>query len=208
MNSRELSPHYTAPAKALHWLIAVLLLALLALGYYMPDLPLSPDKIRLYSWHKWAGITVFLLVLLRLLWRATHRPPALPPHVKPLLRLAAHATHALLYALMLLIPVSGWLMSSAKGVQTVWFGVVPLPDLVERSKELGATLADVHGLLNGLLVLLVGVHVLAAVKHHLVDRDDVLARMLPRRRATRRGPPALRPARAETIAPRPIGGSE
>ena len=168
---------YTPVAKGLHWLMAVLILGLLALGIYMSDLPLSPQKLTLYSWHKWAGVSVFLLVWLRLAWRVTHRPPALPESMAPLMRLAAHAGHALLYVLMIAIPLSGWLMSSAKGFQTVWFGVLPIPDLVGRDKALGDLLQQVHKLLNLLLMLTLAGHVAAALWHHFVLKDDTLRRM-------------------------------
>ena len=104
-----MTTHYTTTAKALHWSIAVLILGLLGLGFYMTGLPLSPRKLQLYSWHKWAGVSVFLLAVVRLAWRATHRPPALPQHMGPLERLAAHAGHHLLYVLMFAIPLAGWL---------------------------------------------------------------------------------------------------
>lgn len=171
---------YTSTAKALHWLMAILFFGLLALGFYMHDLPLSPEKLQLYSWHKWAGVTAFLLVLARLAWRLTHRPPALPAAMSPSMRLAAHLGHAALYLLMIAIPLSGWLMSSAKGFQTVYFGVLPLPDLLAKNKELGDLLKEVHETLNWMLLLVVVGHVGAAIKHHLIDKDDVLTRMLPR----------------------------
>ena len=168
---------YTPVAKGLHWLMAVMILGLLALGIYMSDLPLSPQKLTLYSWHKWFGVTVFLLVWLRLAWRVTHRPPALPETLSAPMRLAAHAGHAALYLLMLAIPLSGWLMSSAKGFQTVWFGVLPIPDLLGRDRELGDLLQQVHKLLNLLLMLTLAGHVLAALWHHFVLKDDTLRRM-------------------------------
>ena len=168
---------YTPIAKSLHWLMAVMILGLLALGLYMHELPLSPQKLELYSWHKWFGVTVFLLVWLRLAWRLTHRPPALPATLSPGMRLAAHAGHGLLYGLMIAIPLSGWLMSSAKGFQTVWFGVLPIPDLLGRDRELGDLLQQVHKLLNLLLMLTLAGHVLAALWHHFVLRDDTLRRM-------------------------------
>ena len=170
---------YTRTAIALHWLIAVALAGAFALGLYMHELPLSPQKLKLYSWHKWAGVTIFLFVTLRLAWRLGHRPPALPMAMPAWQRQAAAATHVLLYVLMFAVPLSGWLMSSAKGFQTVWFGVLPLPDLLEKNKELGDLLQQIHMLLNFCLAGLVFAHAGAAIKHHFSDRDDVLARMLP-----------------------------
>lgn len=170
---------YTRTAIALHWLIALAIFGTFALGLYMHDLPVSPTKLRLYSYHKWTGVTIFLLVLVRLAWRATHAAPPLPAAMPAWQRTAAHATHHLLYLLIVVIPLSGWLMSSAKGFQTVWFGVLPLPDLLEKNKELGDRLVLVHQTLNFTLAALVVAHVGAAIKHHVVDRDDVLRRMLP-----------------------------
>ncbi len=175
-----MSIHYTPLAKSLHWLMALMIFGLLALGFYMSDLPLSPEKLQLYAWHKWAGVTAFMLVWLRLAWRITHRPPALPGSMSPLMQLGAHAGHLMLYVLMVAIPLSGWLMSSAKGFQTVWFGVLPIPDLIGKDKALGKSLTELHAALNmGLLLLVVG-HALAAAFHHFVHKDDTLRRMLPR----------------------------
>jgi len=168
---------YTPIAKGLHWLMAVMIIGLFVLGVYMHELPLSPQKLELYSWHKWAGVTVFLLVWLRLAWRVTHPAPALPPSMSSLMQLAAHAGHMALYGLMIVIPLSGWLMSSAKGVQTVWFGVLPIPDLLGRDKELGNLLKEVHEALNWLLMLTLAGHFGAALWHHFVLKDDTLRRM-------------------------------
>ena len=175
-----MTDRYTGTAKTLHWLMAILLFGLLALGFYMHDLPLSPEKLKLFSWHKWAGVTAFLLVLARLGWRVTHLPPALPASMPRTMQLAAHAGHFALYALMIAIPLSGWLMSSALGFQTVWFGVLPIPDLLDKNKELGDLLVVVHKGLNLLFVAVLGGHIGAALKHHFIDRDDILTRMLPK----------------------------
>lgn len=174
MNTR-----YTHTAITLHWLIALLIFAAFPLGVYMHDLPLSPDKLRLYSYHKWIGVTVFVLAAIRLSWRVTHRPPAMPENMPNWEKFAAHATHYALYVLIFIIPLSGWLMSSAKGFQTVWFGVLPLPDLVGKDKALGDLLSEVHEMLNFLMLGLIAGHIGAALKHHFIERDDILARMLP-----------------------------
>ena len=173
---------YTATAIALHWLMALVLVGLFCVGLYMADLPASPWKLKVYSWHKWAGVTAFVLALVRLAWRLTHPPPELPPTMPLAMRLVAHASHAVLYVLMIAIPLSGWLMSSAKGFQTVYFEVLPIPDLLEKNKVLGDLLLKVHQTLNFLLAGLVFGHLGAALKHHLIDKDDVLLRMLPRRK--------------------------
>jgi cytochrome b561 len=114
MNENPVST-YTGTAKILHWLMALLIFAMLGLGFYMSDLPLSPQKLQLYSWHKWAGVSAFLLLVIRLAWRITHQPPALPTQTPKIQQWAAHLGHVSLYVLMLVIPLSGWLMSSAKG---------------------------------------------------------------------------------------------
>jgi cytochrome b561 len=172
---------YGAGAIALHWLTAALIIANLALGLSMVPLPISPRKLQWYAWHKWIGITVFLLTCLRLAWRSAR--PAPPPVAMPeWQRRAAVASHALLYALLLAIPVSGWLYSSATGVQVVYLGLVPLPDLVPTDKPLAAVLRATHLTLNFTLFALVIVHSAAALKHHFVDHDPALMRMLPRPR--------------------------
>lgn len=174
-----MTEHYTRTAVSLHWIIALLIFTAFPLGVYMHDIPLSPDKLRLYSWHKWIGVTIFLLAVLRIFWRSTHRPPPLPATMQPWERFAAEAVHYALYLLMLAIPLSGWLMSSAKGVQTVWFGVLPLPDLLAKDKAIGDALKLLHVILNFTMLGLVVAHIGAALKHHFIEHDDILARMLP-----------------------------
>jgi cytochrome b561 len=169
---------YGNTAIALHWLTAALIVANLVLGLSMVPLPIIPLKLHLYLWHKWVGITVFLLTCARLAWRWAH--PAPPPVVMAeWQRRAAAWTHVLLYVLLLLIPVSGWLYSSATGVQVVYLGFLPLPDLVPNDKPLAHVLRGVHVGLNFLLFVLVCLHTAAALKHHFVDRDTALWRMLP-----------------------------
>lgn len=154
-----------------------MILGMLGLGFYMQDLPLSPEKLRLYAWHKWAGITVFLLAVIRLIWRLTHRPPALPDELSHKEKRLSVLAHWLFYGLMLLMPITGWLMSSAKGFPTVWFGIIPIPDLVPKDKVLGEALAGIHQTLAWILSLTVAVHVFAVIKHQFIDGIPVFKRM-------------------------------
>ena len=168
---------YSTPAIVLHWLMALLIFVACPLGVYMHDLPLSPDKLRLYSYHKWIGITILMLAVIRVMWWLTHKPPMLPETIAGWQRRASRIVHGLLYGLMLTIPLSGWLMSSAKGFQTGWFGVIPLPDLLEKNRELGDQLAIVHQVLNFSLLTLVIMHVGAAIRHHFFEHQPFLQRM-------------------------------
>ena len=170
---------YSAAAIVLHWLTALLVVAGFTLGLSMVGLPLSRQKLQWYAWHKWIGITIWLLTWGRLAWRWRHRAP--PMELMPAWQQrAAVATHALLYALLVAIPLSGWLYSSATGVQVVYLGLLPLPDLVPKDKAMADVLRGVHVTLNFTLLALVCIHGAAALKHHFVDRDAVLIRMLPR----------------------------
>jgi cytochrome b561 len=179
VSTEQVAGRYTLSAIVLHWLTVVLIIASVSLGLYMTDLKLSPLKLKLYSWHKWVGVTIFLLVAVRLTWRIVHPAPPPPAAMPRWQRAAAALNHWLLYALLVCTPISGWLMSSAYGVAVVYFGVIPLPDLVAKNKELGDALKGLHEVLVYTMLALVAMHVAAAVKHHVVDRDDVLHRMLP-----------------------------
>jgi cytochrome b561 len=173
------APRYTTTALTLHWIIAVLILCSAGMGLYIGGMPLSPRKLQFIAYHKWNGITIFVLVALRLGWRATHPAPPLPANMPAWQRMAAHASHVALYILMISIPLVGWLQSSAAGVPVIWFGVLPLPSPLDRDKPLADLLLSAHRYLNYGLLLLIALHAAAAIKHHLVDRDDVLTRMLP-----------------------------
>ena len=171
---------YTLLAIALHWLLALMIVVAFGVGVYMSDLPFSPQRLKLYNWHKWAGVTILALSALRLLWRLSHRPPADPPMPAWQAR-AAHAVHGLLYVLFFAVPLVGWAYSSAAGFPIVWFGVLPLPDFVPVSKPLAAVLKEAHELLAFGLAALVIAHVAAALKHQFIDRDGLLDRMRPGR---------------------------
>jgi len=156
------------------------IVALFTLGWTMVDLSLSPDKLKFYSWHKWIGCSVFVLTIARLLWRLTHPLPPLPDDVPLFARYLAGAMHAALYVALLAMPLIGWIRSSAEGISVVIFGVLPLPNVVEKDKVLAETLEIVHWAGSWVLLALISGHVLAALGHHLIRRDAVLTNMLPR----------------------------
>jgi cytochrome b561 len=172
---------YGAVAIALHWLVAAAIVATFPLGLYVAELPESPRKIELAAYHKWIGVTVFALMAVRLGWRLAHRPPPLPAAMPAWQQHAAAAAHWALYALLLAIPLSGWLYSSADGVPTAYLGLWALPDFVGEDESLAAGLKLAHQTLAFALLALVVVHVAASLKHHFVDRDGLLGRMLPGR---------------------------
>jgi cytochrome b561 len=169
--------HYTRTAVALHWAVAGLILAGLFMGWTMTDMDISPLRVRVYNYHKWVGITVLSLALFRLAWKLWHRAPPLPAMPR-WQQVSAVAAHGLLYVLMLAVPLAGWIYSNAAGFRVVYLGKLPLPNLVERDKELAATWVQIHGKLAMSLAVLVGLHVLAALQHHFLARDNTLRRML------------------------------
>lgn len=170
---------YTGLTIGFHWLLAVLITASFAFGLYMVELPFSPSRLKQYNWHKWAGITILALSALRLLWRLSHRPPPLDPAMPTWQVRASSGTHGLLYVLFFAAPLAGWAYSSAAGFPIVYLGVLPLPDWVPRSAELAPQLKLLHQVLTYSLAGLVVLHVLAAVKHHWIDKDGLLDRMNP-----------------------------
>jgi cytochrome b561 len=172
------SPRYTGVAIGLHWLLAVMIVGAFGVGLYMVDLPFSPQRLKLYNWHKWAGVLILALSAARLLWRLTHRPPADLPMPAWQAR-AAHAAHAVLYVLFFAVPLLGWAYSSAAGFPIVLFGVLPLPDFVPVSRELADALKPWHGWLAKGLAVVVLLHVAGALKHQFIDRDGLLRRMWP-----------------------------
>ena len=170
---------YGAVAQTLHWLIAALVFTMFGLGWYMSDLPLGQQKFDLYQLHKSLGITIFGLAVVRLLWRWFHPAPPLPGSMPPWERAAARTSHALLYLMLLVQPLIGFLQSNAANFPVVLWRVVPLPALIASDEALGETLVVLHRWNSRLLLLLIAVHVAAALRHHFVLKDDVLRRMLP-----------------------------
>ena len=181
MNANTHTPaHYTRTAIALHWALAAALLANFVLGVSMHELPFSMTRLKLYNWHKWAGILILGASGLRLLWRLRHRPPADLPMPRWQAR-AAHAAHLALYVLFFAVPLSGWAYSSAAGFPVVVFGVLPLPDFVPVDRPLADAFKGLHKVFTLSLVAFVLLHVAGALKHQFLDRDGLLQRMRFRR---------------------------
>jgi cytochrome b561 len=171
---------YTGTAIFLHWLMALAIIAAFGMGITMTDIPgITPSKLRLFNWHKWLGVTILGLATIRLLWRLTHPAPALPASLPQWQKQAAELTHYALYILIFAIPLSGYFYSLAAGFPVVYLGIVPLPVLIEPNTELKIVLKNLHYWLNMGLAVLVLAHLGAALKHHFLDRDTILMRILP-----------------------------
>lgn len=178
MGLRNTPERYGSVAQALHWLIVLLLIGQVAVGKIAHEMPDGFDKLVLLARHKSFGITILGLALLRLVWRLFDRPPPLPA-MAGWQRAAARTTHWALYALLFAMPLSGWLMSSASNYPVSWFGLAQLPDFVAPDRGLKHLLEELHETLATGLIALALLHVAAALKHQLVDRDGLLWRMLP-----------------------------
>ncbi len=177
------SQSYTRVAIVLHWVMALLLIGQIAGGKIMMALDPAPIKFELFQLHKSFGVTILILSVLRLMWRLTHKAPVLPVGMKPFERLGAKLSHIGFYVLMIGVPIAGWILVSAspRQITTKLFKIITWPDFpgIMRSEALNERMSDVHEYMAyGIIVLLV-LHIGAALKHHFVNRDDVLTRMLP-----------------------------
>jgi cytochrome b561 len=170
---------YGAVAQAFHWLIAALIVTQFVLANMAEDLPIGAHKLALFARHKSFGMTVLMLAILRLLWRWKNPPPAMPDHMSPLERKLARATHIAFYVLLFAMPMTGWLMSSAKNYSVSWFGLFTWPNLIGKNEAAFDFLRSTHDTLSGVLFGIAVLHILAALKHHFWNKDNVLLRMLP-----------------------------
>jgi cytochrome b561 len=166
-------------AQSLHWLIVLLVLLQFCVGPYAADLPLGIERLKMLTFHKSLGITVFALVILRVLWRLYTPAPKLPEGMKPLERLLAHASHVALYGLLLTLPVLGWLTSNASNLTVRWFYLFNLPNLTAPDRDFAKLTKELHDAGAWCLLALVCLHVAAAFWHEFARHDGVLRRMLP-----------------------------
>lgn len=177
MSGSEPAARYTTTAIALHWIVAIAVVGLIGFGWWMQEIPKLPagPRVNAYNLHKSIGMSILLLMLFRLAWRATHPPPALPP-IPAWQVHAAHINHWLLYACLFVQPVSGYLGSVFSGYPVRYFGVL-LPSWVAKNEPIKDLLSTIHLVNSWLLVAAITIHVLAAFKHHIVDGNGLLRRM-------------------------------
>jgi cytochrome b561 len=180
MTLKSTRQQWSGIGKTLHWLVAALILVMAYLGLTMGDLPNGPDKIATYALHKSIGLSILALAVLRLGWRLYAGAPEEVPGTPRWQARIATMTHVALYALLLALPLTGWLLNSAAGFPLQWFGLFNLPSLAARDEALHALSVEVHELLFWALAVLVVMHAAAALYHHLFLGDATLARMLPR----------------------------
>lgn len=181
---RNTTTHWGSVAKFFHWIIALFVLTLLGVGVWMTGLPNEPFKFQIYGLHKAFGVTILALVLLRILWRLTSKIPSLPAGMPGWQKKLAHGVHFLLYACLLIMPISGYVMSMAGGYGVSYFGLYNLPDLIGKDPALGKLASGVHEYTAWVLAGLIGLHVVGGLYHHFIRRDNVLRRMWPGNRSS------------------------
>ncbi|MFC5742021.1 cytochrome b [Dyella tabacisoli] len=170
---------YTKVAVAMHWLIALLIFLNVSVGIYMESFPKNtPGRDAALFYHASIGSLIFMLAVFRLFWRATHKPPALPANIPSWQQMAAHTLHWVLYSLMLLVPLTGYMHRMAGGHPVSFFGLGYLPVLIGKDEPLRLLTDTLHVCLVWVLCILVVGHIGAALKHRFIDRDGVIQRML------------------------------
>ena len=195
----QTNTQYTTVAKLLHWLIAIAIFGMFALGWYMSELPKEAPKqmaFDLFDWgivtwqvaeeisvrtfyfnlHKSLGVTIFALILFRIFWRFTHKPPAILNTYKAWERKLANGAHHLLYLLMVALPLSGIVMAVASKYGIKWFGLEFIGGL--DNKPLREAFKEVHEIVGVIMLLVIILHIAGALKHKFIDKDDTLKRML------------------------------
>jgi cytochrome b561 len=173
---------YNGVAKGLHWLTLVLLVVQFGVAWTMPEVDRDAKPVDLIAWHLSIGVFILLLMLVRLGWRAISAVPAAPANLAPALRLLSRVTHFLLYGILIVLPLLGWIYASSRGWAVRVFGVIPLPPLVPSGSRWGDDMGDVHMAVAYVLLGVVGLHVLGALYHQFSLKDAVLQRMLSARR--------------------------
>lgn len=171
---------YDGVAQSLHWLIAALAIAVATLGLMIPEAPRGTEwRDFVLLWHRSIGMAILLAMVLRALWRLGHKPPPLPPSLRPVEAFLAHATHALLYLAFLAMPIAGYLNTAASGHSLSLFGIVTIPPLLPENERLAQIAIGLHVVGQFAVYGLVALHVAAGLMHGIVRRDGVFSRMIP-----------------------------
>jgi cytochrome b561/polyisoprenoid-binding protein YceI len=178
MSNADTTVHYTPVAKILHWLVAGMIVLQFVLAKLADLAPSNLRELALLANHKSVGITILAVAVVRIIWRFRNKPPALPTSMPKWQVTASHVSHWSLYALLFAIPITGWLMSSASAYSVSWFNLFQLPDFVSPNPELKEIFEETHETLAKLLAVLASVHIIAAFKHAVVNKDDILSRMV------------------------------
>ena len=178
MSFRNTKSSWGSLSKTLHWLVVLLIINQWWIAERAEELK-GLEKLQALAWHKSFGITILMLAIIRLAWRWMNPVPDLTAETKPWERVLARVSHVLLYALIFAMPLTGWAMSSARNFPVSWFKLFQLPDLVAPAEQTFRRMQDLHHLLFDVLVVIALLHVAGALKHHFIDRNDVLKRMLP-----------------------------
>lgn len=177
---------YGAAARTFHWVTVALLLLIIPLGLIMGDLPRGAVQNTAFITHESLGLTVLALTLARLLWRLGHPPPPPSVDLNRLERKASGGVHLLLYAVLIVMPATGYLFVTFSDINLSYFGIVHVPALVAPDKPTGKLFGAIHSLLQWAIYALAAMHIGAALHHHFFRHNDVLARMLPALRARAR----------------------
>lgn len=174
---KNTTTQYGIVAIFLHWFIAMLIIGMIVLGLYMTDLPISLEKLKLYGWHKEYGFLILFLAILRIAWRFANITPLLPKTMPNWERLAARSVHFAFYFFMFAMPLTGWLITSASGLPASFFGLFVLPDLIKPDANQQHLFEIIHQWLAYALIVLITAHVLAALQHHFLYKDDIMRRI-------------------------------
>jgi len=174
---KNTTTQYGLVSRANHWMSALLFIGLIALGIYMHELPKSPEKFELYDLHKSLGIGLFMLMMLRLVWLKISPNPAQLSKNK-FEHILGHAVKGILYLAMIIMPLSGWIMSTTAGHDVSFFNLFTLPVLIGENETIHEIAEGIHGLVGPLMILVILLHIAGAMKHHFVYKDDTLKRML------------------------------
>jgi cytochrome b561 len=177
MQLKNTETRYGMVTIILHWLMAIIIIGLVILGLYMTRIPVSLEKIKYYGCHKEYGIFILMLVMLRIVWRIGNITPFLPTAMPSWEKFAAHAVHWAFYGFMIALPITGWLFSSAAGLPPSFFGLFTLPNLIAPNHDLRHLFAEIHKWLAYALIATFFAHVGAALKHHFINKDDILKRI-------------------------------